>query len=160
MQDGVLEDPTRCMFDPKVLECKAADGPSCLTPPQVAAARKLYSPATNPRTKKEIFGPLFPGSELLWAQSAGPVTDDNIVERISQAKTPAEHEAIAAYYNAEAATAAAKVKEHEAMVKAYGGSGMKTMNRHCEQLLQTYRSQQKDVETLAKEHADMAAKAK
>ena len=28
VQDGVLEDPTRCKFDPKVLECKAADGPS------------------------------------------------------------------------------------------------------------------------------------
>ncbi len=72
VQDGVLEDPTRCKFDPKVLECKTADGPSCLTRPQVEAARKLYSPATNPRTKKEIFGPLYPGSELLWAQSAGP----------------------------------------------------------------------------------------
>jgi feruloyl esterase len=70
--DGVLEDPTRCKFDPKVLECKTADGPVCLTTAQVAAARKLYSPATNPRTRKEIFGPLFPGSELLWAQSAGP----------------------------------------------------------------------------------------
>ena len=62
----------RCKFDPKVLECKTADGPSCLTKPQVEAARKLYSPAANPRTRKEIFGPLFPGSELLWAQSAGP----------------------------------------------------------------------------------------
>jgi feruloyl esterase len=54
VQDGVLEDPTRCKFDPKVLECKGADGPACLTPPQVAAARKLYTPATNPGTKKEI----------------------------------------------------------------------------------------------------------
>jgi Tannase and feruloyl esterase len=72
VQDGVIEDPTRCKFDPKVLECKTADGPTCLTPPQVAAARKLYAPATNPRTRKEIFGPLFPGSELLWAQSGGP----------------------------------------------------------------------------------------
>ncbi len=70
--DGVLEDPTRCKFDPKVLLCKGADGPSCLTGPQVDAARTIYTAATNPRTKKEIFGPLFPGSELLWGQSAGP----------------------------------------------------------------------------------------
>ena len=73
IHNAVLEDPTRCKFDPNVLQCKTADGPSCLTKPQVEAARKLYAPATNPRTKKEIFGPLFPGSELLWAQSAGPV---------------------------------------------------------------------------------------
>ncbi len=88
-----------------------------------------------------------------WAQAAGPVTDENVVERIAQAKTPAEHEAIAAYYKAQAAVAASKVKEHEAMVKAYSS---KTMNRHCESLLQTYRAQQKDLEALAKDHEDMA----
>src|SRR6266849_1282775 len=27
VKDGVLEDPTRCKFDPKVLQCKDADGP-------------------------------------------------------------------------------------------------------------------------------------
>lgn len=91
-----------------------------------------------------------------WAQAAGPVTDDNIVERIAQAKTPAEHEAIAAYYKAQATVAAAKVKEHEAMVKAYKS---KTMDRHCESLLQTYRAQEKDLMQLAKDHADMAAAA-
>ena len=96
-----------------------------------------------------------------WAQAgaAGPVTDANVVERIAQAKTPAEHQAIALYYKAQAADAAAKVKEHEAMVKAYGGTGSKTMNRHCETLLKTYRAQQKDLEGLAKDHEDMAAAA-
>ena len=29
--DGVLNDPTKCRFDPAVLRCKDADGPSCLT---------------------------------------------------------------------------------------------------------------------------------
>jgi feruloyl esterase len=72
VKDGVLEDPTRCKFDPKVLECKGADGPGCLTAPQVEAARKIYSPTTNPRTKEQIFPPLEPGSELGWAPKAGP----------------------------------------------------------------------------------------
>lgn len=96
-----------------------------------------------------------PGARV-WAQSAGTVTDGNVVERITKAKTPADHEAIAAYYKGEAAAAATKVKEHDEMVKAYGGNGAKTMNRHCESLLQTYRGQQKDLEALAKDHADMA----
>jgi feruloyl esterase len=72
VKDGVLEDPTRCKFNPKVLECKGADGPGCLTAPQVEAAQKIYTPATNPRTKQQIFPALEPGSELGWAAKAGP----------------------------------------------------------------------------------------
>ena len=44
--------------------------PNCLTAPQVEAARKIYTGAKN--TKGElVFSPLFPGSELGWAASAG-----------------------------------------------------------------------------------------
>ncbi len=71
VKDGVLEDPTRCRFDPKVLECKGSDSPSCLTAPQVEAARKIYAPATNPRTKQVIFPGHEPGSELGWTTMAG-----------------------------------------------------------------------------------------
>jgi feruloyl esterase len=72
VKDGVLEDPTRCTFDPQVLECKGADGPACLTAAQVKAVRAVYSPATNPRTKQQIYPGLVPGSELGWAAQAGP----------------------------------------------------------------------------------------
>jgi feruloyl esterase len=73
VKDGLIEDPTRCKFDPKVLLCKNGDGPSCLTAPQVEAARKLYSAATNPRTGQELFPSVSPGSELNWGVlAAGP----------------------------------------------------------------------------------------
>lgn len=72
VKDGLLEDPTRCRFDSKVLQCKGADGPNCLTEPQVEAARKIYGPLTNPRTKQQIHPGLVPGSELGWATLAGP----------------------------------------------------------------------------------------
>jgi len=72
VKDGVLENPTRCKFDPKVLECKGADGPACLTTPQVESARKIYSSMVNPRTKEQIYPGLMPGSELNWAGLAGP----------------------------------------------------------------------------------------
>ncbi len=71
VKDGVLENPTHCKFDPKVIECKGADEPSCLTAPQVEAARKAYASATNSKTKREITG-LEPGSELGWATWGGP----------------------------------------------------------------------------------------
>ncbi len=43
VKDGVIEDPTKCKFDPKVMPCKTGDGPSCLTGPQVETVRKIYS---------------------------------------------------------------------------------------------------------------------
>ncbi len=70
--DGVLENPMRCKFDPKDLECKGADATSCLTPAQVQAVRAIYSPVTNRRTGARIFPGFEPGSELGWATMAGP----------------------------------------------------------------------------------------
>jgi feruloyl esterase len=72
VKDGVLENPVQCKFDPKVLECKAGDAATCLTPAQVEAAQKIYAPAVNPRTKQAIYPGLAPGSELAWGGLAGP----------------------------------------------------------------------------------------
>jgi feruloyl esterase len=73
LKDGLIDDPTKCDFDPKVLLCKDADGPSCLTAPQVEAAKKIYSPAVNPRTGQQMFWSLVPGTELGWGvQALGP----------------------------------------------------------------------------------------
>jgi feruloyl esterase len=72
VKDGVLDDPTKCTFDPGVLACKeGADGADCLTKPQVEAARKIYTPATNPRTGEMIFPSMERGSELVWGRLAG-----------------------------------------------------------------------------------------
>jgi feruloyl esterase len=73
VKDGVIEDPTRCHFDPKVLECKGADGPGCLTSAQVETARALYAPLKSPKSGAVIFPSLLlPGSEPNWATLAGP----------------------------------------------------------------------------------------
>ena len=73
VKDGVLEDPSRCAFDPNSARmCPGEDAASCLTAPQVAAARKIYAPIVNPRTRQPIFPGLAPGSELAWGTVAGP----------------------------------------------------------------------------------------
>src|SRR6185369_4628733 len=82
LKDGLIDDPTKCGFDPNGLLCKGADGPSCLTAPQVGAARKIYSPAVNPRMKQELFSSLVPGTELGWGvQAAGPEPSANIYDQ-------------------------------------------------------------------------------
>ena len=70
--DGVLEDPTRCNFDPKQLECKDADGPACLTKPQVETARAIYTAYPDQTNKQAIFPGFERGSELGWSTMAGP----------------------------------------------------------------------------------------
>jgi feruloyl esterase len=82
LADGLIDDPTKCQFDPNVLLCKAGDGPECLTAPQVEAARKIYSPAVSPRTGHVLFSSLVPGTELGWGvQAQGPEPSANIYDQ-------------------------------------------------------------------------------
>jgi feruloyl esterase len=91
-KDGVLGNPAGCRFDPKVLECKGADGASCLTTEQVETARALYSDVKDPRTGRVLYSPLLqPGSELMWGTLAGPQPFANAAEayKFLAAKDPA-----------------------------------------------------------------------
>jgi feruloyl esterase len=70
VRDSVIEDPRRCRFDPATLLCAGADGPSCLTAPQLAAAKDIYAGPKNLRTGEQIFPGLEPGSETNWVPIA------------------------------------------------------------------------------------------
>lgn len=63
LPENYVNDPPACHFDPEQLLCKGADSTSCLTAPQVAALKKLYS---GPRTPagKQIYPGYEPGGEL------------------------------------------------------------------------------------------------
>jgi len=71
VKDRVLENPRQCKFDPKVLQCTAADAANCLSPAQVETTRMMYQPLVNPNTKKKIFPALEPGSEMGWNTFGG-----------------------------------------------------------------------------------------
>ena len=53
VKDGVIEDPSRCHFDPAGLLCKGAESDACLTAPQVAALKKTL------RGRKQLARPDF-----------------------------------------------------------------------------------------------------
>jgi feruloyl esterase len=80
LRDGLISDPTKCHFDPSVLQCKGQDTDACLTAAQVAAAKTIYGPFENTRTHKEIYPGLEPGSEPGWGAFAGsepfPISND------------------------------------------------------------------------------------
>ncbi len=98
------------------------------------------------------------------AHAQEPITEANVAQHIATAKTAADHQAIANFYKAQAAAAGEKVKMHEAMDAAYkSGQTGKTEARfheHCKDLISSYKKEQKDNLELAKEHEEMAAKAK
>ncbi len=80
VKDGVIENPSRCEFDPKVTLCKEGSTTGCLTAPQVEAAKKIYAGASNTHTHEALYPGLQPGSELGWgssvaAQPVGYATD-------------------------------------------------------------------------------------
>ncbi len=62
LKDGLLDDPSRCRFDPASIQCKSDDGDSCLTGPQVAALRKIYSGPLD-GMGKSLFPSISPGGE-------------------------------------------------------------------------------------------------
>jgi feruloyl esterase len=70
VKDGLINDPTRCHFDPKTIECKGEDQPTCLKPAQVAAVQAIYA-GPKSASGKEIFPTFEPGSELGWNLLAG-----------------------------------------------------------------------------------------
>lgn len=67
LKDGLIDDPRKCNFDPKVLLCRNGDGPSCLTEAQVQTATRLLTPIRDSRSGVEYSASLLPGSEILWA---------------------------------------------------------------------------------------------
>lgn len=70
VRDGVIEDPTRCNYDPGVLLCKGPETDSCLTAAQLSALRKIYEGAKTSKGEQILPG-FEPGGEaepMGWAQ--------------------------------------------------------------------------------------------
>src|SRR5260370_12490721 len=74
------------------------------------------------------------------------VTDQNVDQMITTAKTPADHEAIAAYYDREAAENEEKEHLHRLTENMY----TKTINlAHCSSLVAAYQQAAKEDKALA-----------
>jgi hypothetical protein len=89
------------------------------------------------------------------AQQAA-VTDDNLNQMITSAKTPADHEAIAVYYDREAAENEKKASLHSRNKNMYSKLDF---SAHCNALIGEYRQAAKQDKALAAFHRDMAKKA-
>jgi hypothetical protein len=87
--------------------------------------------------------------------------DFDLDKAIATAKTPTDHEAIAAYFDKEAAEAQAKADNHAKMEEAYKKLGAalvekQHLDEHCDKLSAGYAQAAKENRALAKAHRDMA----
>lgn len=103
-------------------------------------------------------------SSLVAVAIAEDITDQNVAERVTTAKTAPEHDAIAAFFKAQATAAGDKVKEHEAMLatweKGTSGRSIIVMRQHCQDAIASYKKLQKDYAAMAAEQEALAKKAK
>jgi len=86
----------------------------------------------------------------------------DLEKAVTGAKTPADHEAIASYYDKEGTTAKAKAEEHHKLMKAYrnvAGKGQFAIEGHCQRLAQNYESIATENTALAAAHRQMAQEA-
>lgn len=77
VKDGILNDPTKCHFDPNVLLCHGPESRTCLTAPQIASLKKIYRGSQNSKGEP-VFPGLMPGGEEgpgawgTWVTGTGP----------------------------------------------------------------------------------------
>jgi feruloyl esterase len=72
VEDGVIENPRVCNFDPAVLQCSGSQAAECLDESQVTALRKIYSGPVNSATGESLFPGLAPGGETTWSLVTAP----------------------------------------------------------------------------------------
>ncbi len=76
-ENGILDDPGQCHFDPSSLLCKAGESNECLSAPQITALKKIYS-GMQDASGKSVFPGYPPGGEFgpvawtLWLTGAEP----------------------------------------------------------------------------------------
>jgi hypothetical protein len=86
-------------------------------------------------------------------------------DMIGAAKTPADHQKLAAHYEQEAKAARAKAEEHKMMADAYRKAGGPLIEKlhfdqHCDALSKSYASMADEFEALAKAEREAAKEMK
>jgi hypothetical protein len=108
---------------------------------------------------------LFAAALSLPAARAGTEKGQDIEQEIANAKTAADHEKIAAFYEGEATAAEKDAEEHDRMAASYkkvGGAliGKLHLDQHCADISKRYREVAKNTRDLAAAHREMAKQAK
>ncbi|HEY2106182.1 MAG TPA: hypothetical protein VGH29_10390 [Candidatus Binataceae bacterium] len=103
---------------------------------------------------------------LLVAATAVPATrafaqDQDIEQMIENAKTPADYEAIADYYQKKGDEAQQQLDWHQKLYKTYKQNPrLSTMQMHCHRLIHIYKDEAREDKVMADQYRQMAKTAK
>ena len=78
LEDGLIDDPRDCGFDPAALACESGSADACLNEAQVDVVRKIYQGPVNSAGEALYTGGAMKGSELNWTAYIG--TEDQPAE--------------------------------------------------------------------------------
>lgn len=68
VEEGLVTDPPSCRWQPEIIACvSGSNGSDCLNPKQVAAVKRLMTPAPNSNGDVLWAYPYIPGTETKWA---------------------------------------------------------------------------------------------
>ncbi len=100
-------------------------------------------------------------TRCVWAEMAG----HDMADMVKNAKTAADHEALAAMYDKEAADAKARAADHRQMAESYKsntgrGTGASSMPQHCASLIKSFEQQATMYEKMAATERAEAKRAK
>lgn len=105
-------------------------------------------------------------SVIMAGCASGPTAPPaDLVQRIETARTPADHEALASYYDREASAARASAAAHRKMAASYqgmigGGRGAASMPAHCNAIVRSQETIATEYEGMAAAHRQMEQQAK
>lgn len=93
IDEGVVTDPPSCKWHPEMIACaSASSNPDCLSPKQVAAVKRLMSPATNSKGEVLYAYPYIPGTETMWAGwNYFGTPRPGITPRLANVELPGQH---------------------------------------------------------------------
>lgn len=121
----------------------------------------------NLNATKAFAASLLLGVVLAGCSSGPPTPSPQLVQRIESAHTPADHESLAKYYEAEATAARTRAAEHRKMAKAYQGvatsgkgGGYNNPPSFHNSLATQADNSSADFDKLAADHRQMATTAK
>jgi predicted RNase H-like nuclease (RuvC/YqgF family) len=86
------------------------------------------------------------------ARAQTPAGNSLVQAMVESASTPAEHQALARYFRAQAAEAKALAELHQSMSRSYSGKPgeIRNMNKHCDQIAKLNQDLAAQYESLAK----------
>lgn len=120
---------------------------------------------TNLQSTRRFASLLLLSAALAGSVSAQTTPSPELLQRTEAARTPSDYEALATYYDQQAAAARGIAAEHRKMAKSYqgmiaGGRGGASMPAHCNAIASKNDGLAKDYEAMAAAYRQMAKQAK